>query len=167
MGAAGPVPKRSDQRRRSNGPTHPTLHGEAWPAEPEKMIPEDYDLWEADENWHPIAKKFYEDALRSGQCYYYEASDYSVLYMVCESISRDMKPQVVGIDPETGEIKRARIPLKGTSLNAYMKAMNDLLITEAGRRRVHVELVRGYENDQNDAKARGIASINARLGLVG
>lgn len=158
----GPVPKRTNQVRRANKPTIDPIYGAAWPENPEGHIPEDYDLWEPEENWHPLAKKFYTDSLRSGQCYYYEASDYSVLYLICESISRDLKPQVVGMDPETGELKRARIPLKGTSLNAYMKAMNDLLITEGSRRRVKVELVRGYENVE-DPKVRNLQSLKDRL----
>ena len=163
MGARGPAPKRTEQRRRANRPNVDVNVATAWPDETEAWIPEDYDLWEPDENWHIIAKKFYEDALRSGQCYYYEASDYATLYLICESISRDMKPQVVGMDQETGELKRARIPLKGTSLNAYMKAMGDLLINEGSRRRAKVELVRGYVMDEEDPRITKLADLRARM----
>lgn len=158
----GPVPKRSEQRRRQSPADSDITQAEAWPMPDNLPVPEDYEVLPPDENWHPIAKRFYVDSLRSGQVYYYEASEYALLYMLCESISRDMKPQVVGMDPETGELKRARIPLKGTSLNAYGKIMAELLITEGSRRRAKIELTR-MELEPDDSRKRNIQSLRDRL----
>jgi len=77
-----------------------------------------------------------------GQQAFYEPSDWAWAWIVAESISRDLKPQVVGIVEETGEVVRAIIPMKGASLAAYLKAMTALLATEGDRRRANMELER-------------------------
>lgn len=158
----GPIPKRTEQRRRQNKEDRDVSNSQAWPMPENLPVPDDYEVKPPDENWHPIAKSFYVGSLRSGQVYYYEASEYELLYLLCESISRDMKPQVVGIDPETGEVKRARIPLKGTSLNAYMKVMGDLLITEGSRRRAKIELTR-MELEPDNSRKNNLQSLKDRL----
>jgi hypothetical protein len=93
--------------------------------------------------WHPIAKRWFESLAMSGQSRkYYEPSDWATAYLIAESMSRDLKPQVVGINEETGEPVMAVIPLKGASLAAYLKAFTALLVTEGDRRRARVELER-------------------------
>jgi hypothetical protein len=141
----------------------PITNAKAWPLEGEVYVPSDYEIMEPDEDWHPIATNLYCDALRSGQCYYYEASEYALLYMLCENISRDMKPQVIGVHPETGRVMRAKQSIRGTSLNAYNKLMQDLMMTEAARRRIHVELIRGFENQEVDPRVRTLQSLKDRL----
>lgn len=161
---SGQMPKRSDQVRRRNRTTGiPITNAQAWPELDSIYVPNDYVILEPDEEWHPIATKLYCDALRSGQCYYYEASEYALLYMLCENISRDMKPQVIGVHPETGRVMRAKQSIRGTSLNAYNKLMQDLMMTEAARRRIHVELIRGFENAEVDPRVRTMQSLQNRL----
>lgn len=130
-GAGGPVPKRSDQRRRRNKQPEP----DRAPAR-EAVVPE------PGEKWHPIAVSWFESLKVSGQSVFYEQSDWATAYLLAESISRDLKPQVVGVNDETGEPVLATIPMKGASLAAYLKAMSVLLVTEGDRRRAGVELER-------------------------
>ena len=57
------------------------------------------------------------------------------------SLSRDLLPQVVGITEE-GDVVRDTIPLKGASLNAYLKSFAALMMLEGDRRKLRVELER-------------------------
>lgn len=94
------------------------------------------------DNWHPVAKHWYDSLPTSGQSIYYQPSDWAIAYMLAESISRDFKPQFVGANPETGEPIFETIPLKGASLAAYLKGFTALLATEGDRRRMQIELER-------------------------
>lgn len=132
MGTRGPVPKRSTQRRRTNKESVP----ETAPAAAVVTVPE------PDENWHPTAALWFASLKESGQSRFYESSDWALAFVIAESISRDLKPQVVGIHEETGDVVRAVIPMKGASLSAYLKAMGSLLVTEGDRRRAGLELQR-------------------------
>ena len=97
MGAHGPIPKRSEQRRRRNNPPLPIEHT---PGAESVTIPP------ADEAWHPIAARWYETLEQSGQSAHYDApSDWMTAYLIAESMSRDLSPQVVGTT-EKGEILR-------------------------------------------------------------
>ncbi|OLT27793.1 hypothetical protein BJF83_17375 [Nocardiopsis sp. CNR-923] len=154
MGERGPVPKRSHQRRRRNKPdndgggevtTAPAASTEPPPAP------------SADESWHPIARQWYESLAESGQRHWYEASDWATAYLIAESISRDLSPQVVGVTDD-GEVVRDTIPLKGASLAAYLKAMSALLVTEGDRRRARAELTRTTAVDEDEEAA--VVAIN-------
>jgi hypothetical protein len=134
-GAGGPIPKRSNQR-----------HGHRTQAEIGEIDKapgaEQVDVPSADEKWHSIARQWYESLAGSGQSVFYEPSDWATAYLIAESISRDLKPQFVGISEQTGEPIIEAIPMKGASLAAYLKAMTALLVTEGDRRRARVELER-------------------------
>lgn len=132
MGTRGPVPKRSDQRRRTNEPTNPITRGQA---ASKVSVPR------SDAKWHPVAKKWYESLAKSGQAAFYEPSDWATAFLIAESMSRDLNPQFVGIT-ERGDLAYESIPLKGASLGAYLKAMASLMVTEGDRRRLQVELER-------------------------
>lgn len=149
MGERGPVPKRSDQRRRRNEPAVEVKKGEGTA---------DVDRPPAEERWHPIAKQWYESLALSGQAKWYQPSDWATAVLIAESISRDLKPQVVGVHPETGEPIMATIPLKGASLSAYLKAMTALLVTEGDRRRASVELQRSRQDPDAEREA-GVAQL--------
>lgn len=149
-GSGGPIPKRSDQRRRRNKP-RVEIDQAAGAAEVERPA--------ADEKWHPIARQWYESLAASGQSAFYEPSDWTTAFLIAESISRDLKPQVVGVHPETGEPIMAVIPLKGASLAAYLKAMTVLLVTEGDRRRAAVELERPKSGAEESAEA-GVAQLD-------
>jgi hypothetical protein len=95
-----------------------------------------------DEKWHPVAKHWYDSLPESGQSIYYQPSDWAIAYLLAESLSRDFKPQFVGVNEESGEPIFETIPLKGASLGAYLKGFTALLATEGDRRRMQIELER-------------------------
>lgn len=151
----GPVPKKDAERRRRN--TTPESEGSlsAIPStvvDLDSAIAGEVEIPTADEKWHPIAIQMWEAQIKSGQVLWMEPSDWAILYTLCESLSRDMKPQVVGINEQTGKPIMATVPLKGASLNAYLKAFASLLMTEGDRRRLRIELER---QKRLDAAAEG------------
>jgi hypothetical protein len=146
MGQRGPAPKRSSERRRRNKESKP----EKVQVSGKVAIPP------AEEDWHSIAKTWYESLVDSGQSRFYEPSDWAMAHLIAESLSRDLKPQAVGIVEEgekAGEVIRATIPLKGSSLNAYLKAMTNLLVSEADRRRARLEIEREADLSSADKVA--------------
>jgi hypothetical protein len=150
----GPVPKKDAERRRRNKSPEAEGSLSAIPAQVinvDSLLVGDVSIPEPDENWHPIATQIYEAQMRSGQVLWMEPSDWSMLYLVCESISRDLNPQVVGIT-EDGDVVKDTIPLKGASLSSYLKAFEAMLMAEGGRRRLRIELER---QKRLDAAAEG------------
>lgn len=133
MAEHGPIPKRSEERRRENKPSTPLDKVDAvGPV----AIPK------APTTWHPVAKRIYESLKSSGQSKFYEASDWAAAYLLAESMSRDLKPQMVAFDQEKSEVIRACVPLKGASLAAYLKGFAALGVTEGDRRRMGIEIDR-------------------------
>lgn len=155
MGVKGPVPKRSDQRRRTNKPAIPLRKPQAG-AGAKVLAPR------ADPKWHPVARRWYLSLAKSGQAQFYEHSDWATAVVVAESMSRDLMPQVVGTT-ESGEILRDTIPLKGASLSAYLRAFSVLLVTEGDRRRVQVELQRVEEDPEGARVDATVTDLRSRL----
>jgi hypothetical protein len=160
MGTRGPVPKRTEERRRRNKVDPGSAVAEAPAAPIATCAP-------AAEDWHPIAASWYGSLAESGQSRFYEPSDWATAYLVAESMSRDLNPQFVGF-AQTGrdetEAEFAVIPLKGASLAAYLKAMGNLLVTEGDRRRASIELKRGTATDPDeDAAVASLDAYRARL----
>jgi len=133
----GPVPKRSEERRRRNARTEAGASTEV-----EKLeAPGSVDAPEPDEDWHPIALGLYRSVEDSAFRRFYEPSDWMVLFLTCESLSRDLGEQVVGIT-EQGDVVRDTIPLKGASLTAYSRVFASLLLTDGDRRKLRLEIDR-------------------------
>lgn len=151
MGERGPTPKRSDQRRRHT-------KKEDQPDRPSAA--RSVEIPEPDEGWHEVAKLFYRSLAESGQSIYYEPSDWAMAYVMAESMSRDMNPQVVGISERTGEAVIETVPLKGASLSAYLKGMTALLVSEVDRRRNSIELQRTPPANPENAEAATIARLD-------
>lgn len=154
----GPVPKKDAERRRRNKTPESGGSTSAIPAEVvnvDELLVGEVEIPVPDEDWHPIAKQIYEAQTKSGQVLWMEPSDWSMLYLLCESISRDLNPQVVGITEE-GDVVKDVIPLKGASLSSYLKAFEALLMAEGGRRRLRIELER---QKRLDAAADGAAKV--------
>jgi hypothetical protein len=164
MGSRGPAPKRSDQRRRRNTTSESGESLEVTKAPAGSSAPPAAP--DPDESWHPTALLWYRSLAESGQSYFYEPSDWAAAYVVAESMSRDLKPQVVHVD-EAGEVTYATVPIKGANLAAYLKAMSSLLVTEADRRRVRIELQRGAADDDEDAAVVALDDYQRRLGGAG
>jgi len=117
----------------------------------------------ADEAWHKVARTWYDSLALSGQSRWYEPSDWATAFLIAESISRDLSPQVVGFTEKEGAIT-ATIPLRGASLSAYLKAMSSLLVTEGDRRRSRVELERGAAVDADEeASVTALADFQSKL----
>lgn len=132
MAATGPVPKRSNQRRRRDSP-------DAIPLKTGAGDP-DFQPDPANSKWHPVAKRWYESLARSGQSSFYEPSDWATAWMLAETMSRELRPRYVGFNEKTGEVVKVDMPISGSSLTAILKGMNDLVITEGARRRMRIEL---------------------------
>jgi hypothetical protein len=135
----GPVPKRSDVRRRRNKADEPQKAPSGVVAQPGACP-------EPDPAWHPIAAGWFIALGESGQAVFYEPSDWATARLIAESMSRDLQPQVVGViqdGKDAGLVVKEVIPLKGASLTAYLRAMSVLLVTEGDRRRMRLELQRG------------------------
>lgn len=108
---------------------------------------------EAEEDWHPIAKRFYDGLRNSPQRLYYEQSDWMFAHLLCEQLTRELNPQYVGTkkvyqgDSSTGlpimadEEMYESVPVR--SLNAIIKGMEKLMVTEIDRRKARVEIERG------------------------
>ena len=134
----GPVPKRSEERRRRNARTEAGASTEV-----EKLeAPGSVDAPEPDEDWHPIALGLYRSVEDSAFRRFYEPSDWMVLFLTCESLSRDLGEQFVGVNEATGEVLKDTIPLKGASLTAYSRVFASLLLTDGERRRLRLEIDR-------------------------
>lgn len=180
----GPPPKRSDERRRRNVPTGgpvtkldvENLEGADDPDSLAYLIKQPIQIPEppvADEgdpsgtrDWDPVALQMWESFKRSGQALFWEPSDWAVAYLICESISRDMKPQVVGVSPANefgpAEVVKERIPLKGASLSAYAKMFGQLMLTEGERRRLSIELERTRVQPEKREPARVVKITDRR-----
>jgi len=157
MGKRGPVPKRSEQRRRRNKKVPKAQSAGSKPAEksagPAKAP-------KAEKHWHPVAKRWYNSLAKSGQSEFYEASDWAMAFVLAESMSRDLEEQVIGIPEKTGEPVYAKVPMKGASLSAYLKGMSVLLVSEGDRRRAELELQRTPPPDPKADEAAAIAKLD-------
>lgn len=103
---------------------------------------------DVDPDWHPVARAWYQSLAESGQSDFYEPSDWAVARLVAESMSRDLKPQIVGTTEDGTPIAFSR-PINGASLRAYLGAFASLLVTEGDRRRARLELEKP-KPDQGD-----------------
>lgn len=127
----GPVPKRSDQRRRRNKPEGAELvQAPAGPAP--KMPP-------PAERWSEIARDWYVSLGESGQSQFYEASDWQYARLVAEAIDRAFGPG----------------RFSAQAFQAVMAAQTDLLVSEGARRRARVELERG----KSEVKPASISAL--------
>lgn len=144
MGAHGPIPKRSEERRRRNKDDGPDLVQA--PSGPPAEVP---DLPEPDERWHPIARDWYLSLRESGQAQFYEPSDWAVARYAAELMSR-------GLSSDR--------PPNGQYVSALDSVMARLLTTEGDRRRARIELERKPAARQAPASVTAIADYQARIG---
>jgi hypothetical protein len=163
MGKRGPAPKAEADRLRQNADYKPSTYVQAGEiVEPPHK---------ADETWHPQAIAIYESYSRSAQAHLFEESDWAKVYLMCEAISRELKPQFIGfsetVNPDTGMIEKkplqAKVPIKGATLNAVGQWMTTLLTTEADRRRANVEIRRTSEAPEQSAGEAAVASLREAM----
>ena len=117
MGTRGPVPKRDDDRKRTNERPMETTRA-AGAAEVKQP--------RGDGDWHPIVKRLWKAMNESGQAQFYEPSDWAVAYSVMDDLSNYKRQD-------------RRSP---AMLQVIMSSLSNLLVTEGDRRRVQIELQR-------------------------
>lgn len=139
MGARGPVPKRSTERRRRNKEAAPEVV--TVDASPTAAPP-------PDPRWHAIAGDWYASLVDSGQAQFFEPSDWQAARYVAEVMSRNLRQK----------------KFSSVLFAAVWSAMSDLLTTEAARRRVRMEIERNKPDDQEPAAVVAIASYRKSIG---
>ncbi|GIG63632.1 hypothetical protein Lfu02_80040 [Longispora fulva] len=127
----GPVPKRSDQRRRRNAGEPVTSITPA--AEPVDAPPLGFPA-------HELAADWYSSLAESGQSQYFEPSDWQAARLLAYDLTRHLN---------SGRVS-------AQMLAAVWSAMGDLLTTEAARRRVRMEI----ERDQGDEDLAGVTALD-------
>lgn len=140
MAGNGPVPKRSSERRRQNKESKPEIV---------KAIVQKVEVPPANPAWHPIALGLYSSLKESGQSRFYEPSDWWMAQYVCDAMSRNLKQ---------------RQKFSSVLFASVMSGLNDLLVDEASRRRVRLEVERAAdEGDKTPASVTAIAGYRERL----
>lgn len=141
----GPVPKRSTERRRRNTASKVESVSVLVGATVEIPAPED--------TWHPIAKDWYLSLAQSGQAQFYEPSDWQMARFVADAMSRNLKQ---------------RQKFSAMLFTTVVAAMNDLLTTEAARRRVRLEIERDPgATPPQPASVTALADYRKSLGVGG
>lgn len=144
MGAHGPIPKRSEERRRRNKGDGPELIQA--PAGGPDDLP---DLPEPDVLWHPIAVDWYLSLRESGQAAFYEPSDWAVARYAADLMSKVLLSE--------------RGP-NGQLVAALNSVMSSLLTTEGDRRRARMELERKPAAKAAPASVTAIADYRSSIG---
>lgn len=139
MGTRGPIPKRSDQRRRRNVPEQPLtkavstgqVYGPPLAAKGKHSAP---------------AQRVYEAMRTSGEAQFYEDSDWAYAAdIICTAID--------------AYVKRPSAAM----LAALTAAMAPLLLTEGERRRARLELERVVPDEEGDANVKDIEEARRRI----
>ena len=143
MGVTGPIPKRSEERRRRNKGDGPGLV-QAAPGPPPGLPA----LPDPDPLWHPIAVDWYLSLRESGQAQFYEPSDWAMARYAAELMSR-------GLSSDR--------PPNGQYVSAVDSVMARLLTTEGDRRRARIEL----ERKPSGAKLASVKPLDAYRDLAG
>ena len=135
-GPRGPVPKRSEERRRRN------KSGETERVPMEGTV----DVPEADDAWHAIARDWYLSLAESGQAQFFEPSDWQAARYVAEVMTKNLEGKFSAV-----------------AFAAVWSAMTDLLTTEGARRRVRLEVERGGGEVEEPAGVTAIAQYRRRV----
>lgn len=123
----GPVPKRSDQRRRRNKP------GADAPAVVVAMGQQVVKPPTEDRAWHPYAKQWFRSLKRSGQAQFYQESDWQEARLVAWLITQELSSP-------TGA--------RAGMMDTIFSRADALMTTEGARRRLRVELITPKVTDE-------------------
>lgn len=141
----GPIPKRSDQRRRRNKPDGAQLV--KTPAGPPSPPPP------GDPGWHPIVQQVFASLGESGMAQFYEATDWAFARLTCDFLSRCIS------EPRPSP----------TLLDACSNALGRLGATEGDRRSMRIALERQPEQEPASVSLmeeyRGVAGRVKRGGI--
>lgn len=145
MGTRGPIPERSEARRRRNKDDGPEL------VKAPSGAPDDLpELPDADPLWHPIAADWYLSLRVSGQAAFYQPSDWAVARYAAELMSRVLDCSERGPN--------------GQLVAALNSVMSSLLTTEGDRRRARMELERKPAAKLVPASVTAIADYRSSIG---
>lgn len=174
----GPVPKRTELRRRTNAPEDGIeVSKEASGGAPEWMDPPGDDETEEGrrQRWHPVAENWYLGMQTSGQAVFYEQSDADTAYILAENLSRLLKPQFVGMQEvynrDAGQMEKRPAFVKrhiaGGDLTAVLRGMAALGATEGDRRRMRIELQRDMGTAPEATRGQqGVRATRHALGVI-
>lgn len=123
----GPIPKRSDQRRRRNKDSSATTVKLPVAAQVAKPPAEN-------RSWHIAAKRWYRSLHHSGQAIFFEPSDWSYAQLAADLLSDELQ----------------RDKPRAATIDQVLRMMDNLLTSEGARRRLRVELVRAQQGDTAD-----------------
>lgn len=161
----GPVPKRSEERRRRN--KDPEGAVELVKVDLDNLIAGEVEIPLVPEEWDPITLNLWDSLAKSGQAIFYEPSDWATAYAVCEVLDRWLKPQEVRVGKkETAELldidddgkpvvlrgeeyifEEKILAMPGGVLTAILKGLASLMALEGDRRRLRIELDRKKAQD--------------------
>lgn len=144
MGTRGPIPERSEARRRRNKDDGPELLKA--PSGAPADLPE---LPEPEPLWHPIATDWYLSLRESGQAAFYQPSDWAVARYAAHLMSRVLMSER---DPN------------GQLVAALNSVMSSLLTTEGDRRRARMELERKKPQGGSPAKVTALDDYRSAFG---
>lgn len=137
MAAKGPIPKRLEETM--GHMTRAEIAERETSAEGAIHV----EIPAPDEDWHPIALRWYAALSESGQSKFFEPSDWATACYVAEGMSRHLTKGSFGAQ----------------MFAAVMSAASELLSTEGSRRRLRLELQRPNQN--RDTQATGVTAISA------
>jgi len=140
VGTRGPAPKRTDQRRRQNKPEIPVTTAAA-SAKAEMPAPDD--------GWHPLARDMYASLAQSGQSAFFEPSDWQAARLAAEATSRLLKSD----------------RFSAVLLAAVNSMWSGLLMTEADRRRLRIELEKPKEDKAAASAVTDLEQFRKRLSV--
>lgn len=140
MGVRGPIGKRSDQRlgHRSAEEQSATVRA---PAGARTRVPS------ADRTWHPIARGMFDSLKKSGQSVFFEPSDWQTARLAAEVTSQMLKAE----------------KLSAMLLSAVDGIWSRLLMTEADRRRLKIELEKPKADIAAEAAVTDLDVFRSRL----
>lgn len=140
MGTRGPIPKRSDQRRRENKPEIPI---DTAPAAEDVQIP----LPGA--HWVPPVAYWYCSLAESGQSCFYEPSDWATAWIWAEMLDRAFS-QGMHVNSQL--------------VTAWAAGASELLTTEGARRRLRIELAKAVQSDPDaDSAVTALDDFRSRF----
>lgn len=129
MGERGPIPNRSDQRRRQN---KTDIEIDSAPGTVDVSMPA------ACPEWTDAAKRWYASLAESGQAHWYEPSDWAQAWVLAEVLDRAM---------------HQGISLNSQLITAWLAGAAELLTTEGARRRMRIELSKAKQADPDAESA--------------
>lgn len=137
-GGRGPVPRRSNERRRRN------KDGEAQSV----TVAGQVKVPPLPKHIHPIARRWYRSLRESGQSQYFEPSDWADALYVAEAMTRNL------------EAPRFSSELFGK----VQDAMDRLLTTQAARLRARIQVERDMGEAQTEGNVTAIDEYRKQLG---